>query len=183
MSTTRVRKNTVAIVEERRDLPVAKDYNPLTGRHTKYCEFMNKQVYKLSLLGMTVPRIAEVLCISEDTFYDWCRNYTAFAEAYLAGGEKADANVVDALYKIATGFTRQKEVVTKDGEVITVEEYYPPDVRAGKFWLGTRKGTRKDWTDVNRQEPGTPAQVAVGVTINNDPQQAAIRYKELMTIK
>lgn len=105
-----------------------------------------KMIAQLGLLGHTNREIAQVFGISEATLARRLREQHADAEA---GGfesvltalkksrEVADAEVVHALFRRATGF--------KLGKL-----YYPPDTTAAIFWLKNRQPER--WRDVSKTE-------------------------------
>jgi len=63
--------------------------------------------------------------------------------------EMADAMVEKAAFNSATGYTRTIEE-TKNGEKVSYEKYYPPNVQAQQFWLRNRKP--QAWKDTREVE-------------------------------
>src|SRR5262249_19936661 len=49
-----------------------------------------------------------------------------------------DEKVKGSLLQRATGFERKVQKATASGKVVTVVEYFPPDVRAQQLWLQAR---------------------------------------------
>jgi hypothetical protein len=119
------------------------------GRPTKeYNESLNKRVFKYALLGLTDKQIAPLFDISEDTFYEWKKKYLSFSESLRKGKEDADAKVVKALYKRATGYTQKSEKIFQfQGTPVRVpfDEIIVPDVGAAKIWLTNRQ--RDNWSE------------------------------------
>ena len=60
-----------------------------------------EQVKRLALLGLSNDRIANVLCISEKTFYNWQKEYPDFLQSIKDGKDVADANIAESLYNKA----------------------------------------------------------------------------------
>ena len=112
-----------------------------TGPKPAYKRYLQK-VYELSLLGLTDKEIITQLEVPTATYEYWVRNIPEFKEARDLGKQQADAKVVRALYKKATGF-EQKEIVAfpYKGTVVTKEitKYYPPTHQAAIFWLCNRQ--------------------------------------------
>ena len=109
---------------------------------------MPQIVYSFAALHFTEEEIAEKMGISKATMTNWKKKYPEFLASIEAGKKAVDDTAERSLYSLVTGFEREVQRLTKDGELITVTEYYPPQVRACEFWLMNRR--RKDWT--NRQE-------------------------------
>ena len=109
-------------------------------------ESTGKMIAQLGLFGHTNREIAQVFGISEATLARRIRE--DHAEAAKSGRESvltalkkarevADAEVVNALFRLATGF--------RLGGI-----YYPPSATAAIFWLKNRQSER--WRDVHRTE-------------------------------
>src|SRR6185437_15273643 len=88
--------------------------------------------------GLTDAEIAEVLGVSEPTIHSWKLRHEEFALALVRSKVVVDAEVKDSLLKRAKGFTRKVQKATASGKVVTVDEYFPPDVRAQQLWLQAR---------------------------------------------
>ncbi len=97
--------------------------------------------------GLTDEQIAQNLRISQDTFYKYKKKYPEFSESLKKGKEIVDYEVENALLKKALGYTvtLKKEKVTKDGDVVEIEEevHIPADTTAQIYWLNNRKP--KQW--------------------------------------
>lgn len=104
-----------------------------------------EKAHNLALLSLSNDEIAQALGIAPTTLDVWMAKYQDFKCAIVSGREEADAEVVASLRLRAKGFTRKREVVTRDGGIATVEEYYPPDTQAQRFWLMNRQ--RKYWAE------------------------------------
>lgn len=115
------------------------------GRPTKYKEEYNEQAYKLCLLGHTDEELASFFEVDVSTINNWKIEYPMFFESIKKGKEFADTEVVQALYKRATGMSLKKQVVKGEGAVVEVEDEIPPDTTAMIFWLKNRQP--KKWRD------------------------------------
>ena len=123
------------------------------GNTTKWSRDLIRLVYQLCLLGHTDEEVAKVMEVSIHTINQWKRTHPEFLEAMREGKEIADAQVVHALYKKATGFTVDEiHVCMYRGEVIqtVIPKYYPPESWAANKWLNVRQRTK--WADVQRVE-------------------------------
>lgn len=132
------------------------------GRPTAYKEEYNEQVRKLCLLGATDERIGNFFNVSEATVNNWKIQHPRFFESIREGKEVADANVANALYNKAIGFShKEMKVFNNQGEILTheVDKHYPPDTGAAFIWLKNRGG----WKD--KQEVEHSGEV---VTFNMD---------------
>ena len=127
-------------------------------------ESTGKMIAQLGLFGHTNAEIAQILGTSEATLARRLREQ--HAEAETGGGESvltalkkarevADAEVVQALFRRATGFRLGKM-------------YYPPDTTAAIFWLKNRQPER--WRDVRRTEVSgeVKAPPLLNIVIEND---------------
>lgn len=100
--------------------------------------------------GLTDAQIAENIGINRATLYEWKNKYSSIADALKENKEIVDRIVENALYKAATGYDYQEDVVTKSGEVIRVTKHMPANTTAQIFWLKNRK--RAEWRDKIDQE-------------------------------
>lgn len=115
---------------------------------TKYRAEYADLARKFCLLGARDPELAKLFEVSETTIKVWQEKHDDFAIAILEGREAADANVVNALYTRAVGFTKQRRTVKRGRhgiETTTTVDYFPPDVAAAQFWLKNRRAA--DWKD------------------------------------
>lgn len=88
--------------------------------------------------GLTDAEIAGVLGVSEPTIHSWKLRHEEFALALKGSKVVTDEKVKASLLQRATGFERKVQKATASGKVVTIEEYYPPDVRAQQLWLQAR---------------------------------------------
>jgi len=93
---------------------------------------------RLCARGLTDAEIAEVLGVSEPTIHSWKLKHEEFALALKRSKVVIDEKVKESLLQRATGFERKVQKATASGRVVTIEEYFPPDVRAQQLWLQAR---------------------------------------------
>lgn len=121
----------------------------LGGQPTSYTDKYPEQARKLCLLGATDKTLADFFGVCEATINNWKNEHPEFLESLRAGKEVADANVADALYKRACGYSHPEvKVVTFEGKITDEKEYekhYPPDTTAALTWLKNRQGDK--WRD------------------------------------
>jgi hypothetical protein len=101
------------------------------------------------LLGATDKSIAHFFSVSESTLTTWKTKYPDFLLSIRDGKEVADANVADALYNRAIGFSHAHDHISNFQGDITVtptRKHYPADTGAAFIWLKNRS----HWKD--RQE-------------------------------
>ena len=163
-------------------------YQP-QGRPTKYMKEHPRIAFEFALLGLSDERIAAAMGIDVTTFYVWAKDKEGFSQALVDGRERADREVANAMFKRATGFkyTAVKIFHTKDDGPVYApyEEYMPPDVNAGKYWLSIRRGRqRKDGWDAIAEGSENAAGPRTVIQINvTDPQEAARQYREIMQLE
>lgn len=152
------------------------------GRPSKWKDSFVREAYNLALLGATDEMMARAFEVAVETIYLWKSSKPQFYQAIHEGKDKADATIARSVFKRAKGFEKKtwKEVVTKDGEIIRVEQldYIPPDGGLGLKWLASRQ--RGLWS---APEAGDGAQAQgplVNLTLNVDPVQAANIYQKLI---
>jgi hypothetical protein len=105
------------------------------------------------LLGATTEALAALFDVSVNTIDNWRAKHRAFDRAVREGGEWADAQVANGLYRRASGFmmttTTSSTTQTRDtaGNVTgttttttTTESEVPPHVGACLKWLHLRQG-------------------------------------------
>jgi hypothetical protein len=110
----------------------------------EYCE----QAYKLCLLGATDAKLADFFAVSEQTINAWKSAHPQFLESLKRGKEAADAEIAEALFHRAKGYSHAEDdirTVTVGGSggsqvVITPTlKRYPPDTHAASLWLRNRQ--------------------------------------------
>jgi hypothetical protein len=107
--------------------------------------------------GLTDEQIAHNMGIGMTTFYRWQTEHGEFREALKKGREVADYEVVNALFKRATGYEynkkiseihyrtiKGKRVETSRIDRVTIEQV-APDTGAAIYWTKNRMADR--WRD------------------------------------
>lgn len=128
-----------------------------TGPKELHNDRMDKIAYNLAVKGKTNKEIYSILGITEVSGIKWRHKYETFNNALIKGRKDLRNNLVEnALLKKATGFHQynQKALVVSDGkdmgahvEKVKVQEYFPPDTNAIKYFLNNRKSLEKDPED------------------------------------
>ena len=88
--------------------------------------------------GITDYCIAENLGISRRSYEEYKKKYPELQEIYKRTEAKLVSVVVNALFKKACGFRERVQRMTKNGEIVEYEEYFPPDTTAAIFFLTNR---------------------------------------------
>jgi transposase-like protein len=129
------------------------------GRPTKYRAEFAEQAYKLCLLGATDLKLADFFGVTEQTLHNWRKNHQRFLESITRGKEIADAEIAEALFHRAKGYSHpEDDIRTLAGPngagaeiVITpTVKHYPPDTSAASLWLRNRQP--KLWRDKQEVE-------------------------------
>ena len=111
------------------------------GRPKKLMNIDYNEVEKLGELGLTDTEVAYMLGIDRATLYRYKKDNQQFCDSLKKGKDKADAEVVRALYNKATG----------------------GDTTAMIFWLKNRRV--KDWRD--KQEVQHSGDMDINITIGD----------------
>jgi len=119
------------------------------GPKSKYNLRYDIVAKKLISKGKTYKEVYDILGITEPTGIKWKKEYKSFKQAFIDGRKELKNNLVEtSLLKIATGFHEYvgKALVVSDGkdlgahvEKVKVQEYFPPNVAAIKYFLNNRK--------------------------------------------
>lgn len=120
------------------------------GAPSKYNAKYNEQARKLCLLGSTDESLADFFEISVATINNWKINHPKFLESIREGKTVADANVADALYNKAIGYSHPDVHISNfQGEITQtpITKRYAPDTGAAFIWLKNRS-TWKDKQEV-----------------------------------
>ena len=123
------------------------------GRPTKYDEVKTKLklIEKLASYGLTEAEIGDVIGVSRNAIHNYKQRYPEFDDILKRGKVKADAKVVEKLYKRTQGY-EYEETTTEgkliDGKIVPtnvkkIKKHIPPDVTACMCWLNNRR--RRDW--------------------------------------
>ena len=121
------------------------------GRPTRSKKDYNEQARKLCLLGSTDESLADFFDVSVTTLNTWKKTHKEFLLSIKAGKQVADANVADALYNRAIGFSHPDDHISNFQGQITVTpttKHYPADTGAAFIWLKNRGG----WKDKQEVE-------------------------------
>jgi len=132
------------------------------GRPSRYKKEYNEQARKLCLLGSTDESLADFFDVSVTTLNTWKRTHPEFLTSIRAGKIVADANVAEALYNRALGYSHPHDHISNFQGEITVTpttKHYAPDTGAAFIWLKNRSS----WKD--KQEVEHSGEV---VTFNMD---------------
>jgi hypothetical protein len=109
------------------------------GRPTKFDTAYIPIIEKLIKRGLPDYEIAETLGVNERTLRLWKHSHDELAEVFnRTNEEECDALEATMLMR-AQGFERTVQKATASGKVVTVSEYFPPDVQAGRFMLQHRR--------------------------------------------
>jgi len=112
------------------------------------------QAYRLALLGHTDREMAEYFEISVQTFNMWKRVHPELKNALRLGKDEASMKVVQTLYRLATGYEYDEEVLVQKGkgvsEIQTIHRVVKPSEYAcTKFLAAKNRGV---WGDSSRLE-------------------------------
>ncbi len=121
--------------------------------------------------GATDAELAERFGVHIQTIYNWRKVHEEFGAALKTNKEVVDTQVENALLKRAKGFTYIEQVLTKSGEIVSIERTVLPEVIAQIYWLNNRKPDL--WRHTNRHEltgaDGKPLNLSPSVIIYQLP--------------
>ncbi len=156
-------------------------------RPTDYDAKYNNIAYKYSLLGKTDVQLADLLSVSERTINTWKKKHPEFLQSIKKGKELADGDVVDSLYKRATGYSHDEDKIlsTQEGvQIIPTTKHYAPDPTSMIFWLKNRQPElwrEKSLKEITGKDGGPmESKVAVVDFTDMDPQEASNKYQDMM---
>lgn len=146
--------------------------------------------------GFTEKQIAHKVGVSEATWYYWKSRHPELSESLKINKFMADAEVENALYKRARGYTVTEVVeevygtptgkLDQNGKPIikhdkvhrkTIKKEIPPDTTAGIFWLKNRQPDK--WRDRKLTEVTGSDGGPVRVSTLDDERYKEIRKKML----
>lgn len=152
------------------------------GRPSKYKQEYIEQARKLTLLGLTIPKLAKFFGVGETTIDRWMVDHPDFRAAIVGAREPADAEVADAMHRNACGFEWEEEQAFKVKvgpneeriEVVKVKRRVPPNFMAGMFLMTNRHPDL--WRRAPDPEGGadlpTPVKIVVEVKDAGIPEPA-----------
>jgi hypothetical protein len=112
------------------------------GRPTSYKQEYAEQAYKLCLLGATDTKLADFFGVSESTLNLWKQAHPKFSESMSSGKDQADAEIAQALFHRAKGYSHPEvdvRVVASEIVQTPLTKHYPPDTQAASLWLRNRQ--------------------------------------------
>jgi hypothetical protein len=120
------------------------------ARPSEYKKEYNDQARKLTLLGATDKELADFFAVSGTTINTWKKNKEGFLASIKEGKIMADANVGEALYQRACGYSHPEDKIFNNGPgkaptIVTTTKHYPPDTAAAFIWLKNRRS--QNWRD------------------------------------
>lgn len=123
-------------------------------KHDKIKEFSSDEGLILlegwSRDGLSMGQIASNIGISRATLYQWIDKNEKIKNALKKGRDVADYEVENALFKSATGFYYEEEVLDAKGKKHTIKRYSKPNVVADMYWTKNRRPDK--WRDKREQE-------------------------------
>ena len=120
------------------------------GRKTTYRKEHDGIVYKLCLLNAIDEQIVDVLGISVATFTNWKKKHPSLLASVKRGKLHADAQVAEALFHRACGYSHPDVHISNyqgDITITDITKHYPPDTAAAFIWLKNRA----EWKDKTEQ--------------------------------
>ncbi|MGE4267163.1 MAG: helix-turn-helix domain-containing protein [Deferribacterales bacterium] len=118
------------------------------GKPTKIGNLFLPALKMMWKKGFTDVEIAQAFDITEQTLYNYKKQYPEIFEKEKDWKAEADAAVERSLFERAKGFSaKETKVFVYKGDIITedVTTNYPPDTTACIFWLKNRK--KDEWRD------------------------------------
>ena len=143
-------------------------------------EYHPKAVEELASEGKILTEIAKEFQIHVCTIHDWRERFPEFSDALTKGRDRADALVVDSLYKRAMGYeiTEEKPMnIDGDVQIVRVEKHIPSDPASMFFWLKNRRP--KEWRDKRETELSGPEGSPIKTEVTLDLTQKLSKYKDL----
>jgi len=109
--------------------------------------------YKFALKGTSDKELADVFEVNIQTIDLWKRVHPKFQKALRRGKSEANANVAQAWYRRAIGYTVIEDHITNDkGTIIItpVRKHIPPDTQAFIKWMALRES--ENWSETQKFE-------------------------------
>ena len=150
------------------------------ARPTNYRKEYAEQARKLCLLGYTDKQLADFFGVNESTITRWKVKYPEFCMSIKKGKEFADIDVVESLYKRATGFEYNEVELKTDDKTKSkrvTKKLVDPDPTSAIFWLKNRQP--KLWRDKQtiEQEQQEPTPVTIVVNAVDARKDDGNQYK------
>ncbi|MGC6553265.1 helix-turn-helix domain-containing protein [Streptococcus sp. VTCC 12905] len=103
--------------------------------------------------GLSEEQIASNMGIARSTLNEWKKKHSDISDTLKKNKEVADMQVENALFENAKGFYYKEDVVTNQGDVVTLTKYSKPNVTAQIFWVKNRMPDK--WRDKQEIEQTT----------------------------
>lgn len=143
-----------------------KRFRPRPSKRTLFLPDYLTEVKAIAMRGFSDRDMARSVGVSLRTFKKWKKHYPSFRDAIEKGRTNADAEVVNALFKRATGKFKLRETkiikYKDDYETLDVDVHYPPDTEAIKYWLNNR--AREHWQQRSAVEQSGPGGKPIEIT-------------------
>jgi transposase-like protein len=142
------------------------------GHGSRYKEHFATIAEGMCRRGAIDADLAERFGVHIQTIYSWREQHEEFDAALKINKEVVDTQVENALLKRAKGFTYMEQVLTKQGEIVSIERTVLPEVIAQIYWLNNRRPDL--WRHTNRHEltgaDGKPLNLSPAVVIYELPE-------------
>jgi len=118
--------------------------------------------YSPRLRSTKRQQLAEFFDVSETTINNWKKQHPEFLVSIRAGKAVADAEIANALYHRANGYSHpDTDIRVIDQKIVKTEiiKHYPPDPKFCIFWLKNRQ--KMYWRDNNSFDHAIDAKVEV----------------------
>jgi len=160
---------------------------PKRGRPTEYKKEYAQEAYERSLLGYTLANLGAHFGVNKATICRWQNKYCEFRDAIKRGGLRADAQIVQALYRRAIGYAHPAvKIFCYEGRIIqcVYTARYPPDFHSIRFWLMNRQPALwRDKVEANSNEQAMEFLKELEEQIRNGPaKQPSDHLKERLEL-
>ncbi len=143
-----------------------KKFRPKPSKTKLFLPDYLTEVKAVAMRGLSDREMAQVFGVPLGTFRKWKKSYPSFKDALENGRTRADAEVLAALFKRATGQFKLRETkiikYKDDYETLDVDVHYPPDTDAIKYWLNNR--ARAHWQQRSAVEQSGPGGKPIEIT-------------------
>jgi hypothetical protein len=160
--------------------PRKRPLRPREGKPSVYLKRYADEGRKLCLMGATDAQMADFWGVHENTINNWKRAHPEFAHEVRRGKMWADAQVAEALYRRAIGYSHPAvKILQHEGKPVKVEytEHYPPDTQAAFIWLKNRQPQL--WQDIKFREV-TNANLDVHMSLEEERRIAKAEAAEVL---
>jgi len=163
------------------------------GQPSKFDKLTKAQIKTIALMfqrGFTDLEVAQMLGVTRNTILNWRNSNPDFLGTTKKSKAQANAEVKQALFERATGYSHpdtkaqwvESDVLVEGEGIVSVGrweyaeliKHYPPDTAAGFIWLKNRgsvdeEGNPEEWRD--KPEPGDsslePEKISVTIEVKD----------------